>query len=110
RMALLILLIARLLADQHQTRAFEPFAGDDLRRVLVERAARARGLRRGEAFKRFDSQFGHGALPLRRTAVGERGFRPYKSCRIHSACTSSHQLPTFHWPQAPSPPRSSDPQ
>jgi hypothetical protein len=39
--ALLVFLIARLFADQHDARVRRPFAGHDLRRVLVERAAAA---------------------------------------------------------------------
>ena len=33
-----------------------------------------------------------------------------RSCLIQASCTSSHQLPTFHWPQAPRPPSSSGPE
>src|ERR1700722_309350 len=43
RMALLVFLIARLLADQHDPRVLRPFARHDLRGGAIERAARAGG-------------------------------------------------------------------
>ncbi len=64
RPALLILLVPRLLADHHQPRPRRPFAGNDLRRVAVKRATRARSLRLAQRGQRGDrgGRLGHGGL------------------------------------------------
>src|SRR5579875_3643972 len=66
RMPLLVLLIARLLADHHHARMRRSFAGHHLRGIAIQRAACAPGFRRAQHLERFDDNvvFGHAGVSV----------------------------------------------
>ena len=72
-LALPVFLVTRLLPDHHNLRAGRTFAGYDLRRILVERAAGASGLRGTQGLVRGDADDGIGEIHRRINKAAESG-------------------------------------